>query len=42
MMDRRTKNVIIFNDTMDWISESRDLKGAVALSMKKRGRKSHE
>jgi uncharacterized protein (TIGR02452 family) len=35
MMDRRTKNVIIFNDTMDWISESRDLKGAVALSMKR-------
>jgi uncharacterized protein (TIGR02452 family) len=33
-MDRRTKNVNIFNDTMDWISQSRELNDAVALSMK--------
>jgi uncharacterized protein (TIGR02452 family) len=33
-MDRRTKNVNIFNDTMDWISKSRELDDAVALSMK--------
>jgi hypothetical protein len=34
MMDRRIKNVSIFNDTMDWISENKELNDAVALSMK--------
>jgi uncharacterized protein (TIGR02452 family) len=34
MMDRRTKNITVFNDTMDWISESRELNDAVALSIK--------
>ncbi len=33
MFDRRTKNVNIFNDTMDWISGSKKLHDAVALSI---------